>query len=284
MTRRLSLQDQIALIYTSQGSQRAVARMLGISHQKVGRILKTGQEGGYAPGAKTLDDPALRETIEKGFSIHKAIVREQARRDRLPFNADIPVLYQRLPRTLTREVMDPSTGEIRREPVLDPQTGKPRTIPGQRVSAKNIHWMTDALRQAWLAGAQKTGRFAAASLGSMVNLQVYKRRGDKAQREQGPRNDKQRASKRAIVEKISAGQVISPMFSKPIPLDFSPARVAREFEKVLRQKHEPATGPQLPGTMLANQVIFQVDTRNDEKPTPRTKKAIAGKARAKKSR
>jgi hypothetical protein len=281
MTRRLSLQDQIALIYTSQGSQRAVARILGISHQKVGRILKTGQEGGYSFGSKALDDTALKETIGKGFSIHKAIVREQARKDRLPFNPDIPVFYQRLPRTLTQEVTDPATGEIRREPVIDPKTGKPRTIPGQRVSAKNIHWMSDALRQAWLAGAQKTGRFAAASLGSMVNLQVYKRRGDKNQMGQGPRNAKQKTSRKSIVEKISAGNVISPMFSKPIPLDFSPARVAREFEKVLRQKHEPATGPQLPGTMLANQVIFQVDTRNDEKPTPRAKKARTAAPRKK---
>ena len=280
MSRKLSLQDQIALIYTSQGSQRAVARMLGISHQKVGRILKTGQEGGYAPGSKALLDSVLKETIGKGFSIHKAIVREQARKDRLPFNADIPVFYQRLPRTVTQLVTDPATGEMSRAPVIDPRTGKPRTVPGERVSAKHIHWMSDALRQSWLAGAQKTGKFAAASLGSMVNLQVYKRRGDKNQQGQGKRNDRQKAARKTIVEKISAGQVISPMFSRPIPFDFPAARVAREFEKVLRQKHEPATGPQLPGTMLANQVIFQVDTRSPDN-EPRIKKASANAQRKK---
>jgi len=280
MSRKLSLQDQIALIYTSQGSQRAVARLLGISHQKVGRILKTGQEGGYTPSAKTLQDSQLKETIGRGFSIHKAIVREQARKDRLPFNPDIPVLYQRLPRTIAREVMDPQTGEIKRVPVVDPKTGKPRTIPGDRVSAKNIHWMSDTLRKAWIAGAQKSGKFAAASLGSMVNLQVYKKKGDRAQMGQGPRTEKQKAARKSIVEKISAGQELSPMFSKPIPFDFPAERVAREFEKVLRQKHEPATGPQLPGTRLANQILFQVDTRTNDN-TPRTQKARTGQTRAK---
>jgi len=264
----LSLQDRIALIYTSQGSQRAVARMLGISHQKVGRILKAGQEGGYALNAPTLRDPTLSQIVQEGFERHREITRQKARAEGLPFNAQFPVYYARLPRTVTREAIDPQTGEIVRVPVIDPATGKPRTVPGDRVAAQNIHWMSSQLRGQWMAKIAQTGKFAAASIGSMVNLQVYKRKGEQAQRGKGPRTDKAKASRRSIVQKIEAGQMLSPMFSKPIPLDFPAARINRELDKVLREKHQPATGPELPGTQLADRVLFQVDTRN----APRTRK------------
>jgi hypothetical protein len=273
----LSIQDQVALIYTSQGSQRAVARLLGISHQKVGRILKTGQEGGYKPDAPSLRDAALRAQVELGFEQHRNIVRRQAQADRLPFNAAVPVFYRRLPRTVTVERIDPRTGEIVRVPVIDPATGKPRTVPGDRVAAQNVHFLSDKLRADWIARTARTGKFAAASVGSMVNLAVYKKKGEAAQRGRGPRTDKAKASRRSIVQKLEAGQVLSPMYSKPIPLDFPAARINREVDKVLREKHGPATGPELPGTQLADRILLQVDTRN----APRPKKARAGQARKK---
>lgn len=266
----LSLQDQVALIYTSQGSQRAVARLLGISHQKVGRILKAGQEGGYRPDAPSLRDPALVATVARGLRTHTDLARAQARRDSLPFNAAFPVFYARLPRVVTTERVDPRTGEITRVPVMDPATGKPRTVPGERVAAQNIHYLSDKLRAQWVASKAKTGRFAAASVGSLVNLAVYKKKGEAAQRGKGPRTEKAKASRKSIVQKIEAGQVLSPMYSKPIPLDFPAARINRELDKVLREKHGPATGPELPGTQLADRILFQVDTRNAPR-TPRKK-------------
>ena len=272
----LSLQDQVALIYTSQGSQRAVARLLGISHQKVGRILKAGQEGGYKPDAPSLRDPVLRDQVARGFDAHRDIVRRQAQADRLPFNAAVPVFYARLPRVVTVERTDPRTGEIVRVPVIDPATGKPRTVPGDRVAAQNVHFLSDKLRADWIARTARTGKFAAASVGSMVNLAVYKKKGEAAQRGRGPRTDKAKASRKSIVQKLEAGQVLSPMYSKPIPLDFPAARINREVDKVLREKHSPATGPELPGTQLADRILLQVDTRNA--PRPR-KKTGAGKAR-----
>ena len=276
----LSLQDRVALIYTSQGSQRAVARLLGISHQQVGRILKAGQEGGYKADSAKLSDPGLQSAVNQGFAVHRSIVKDRAKADGLPYNSAIPVYYARLPRKVTQEVVDKRTGELVRVPVIDPRTGAPKTVPGDRVSAHNIQWMSDRLRSAWIGSAQKTGKFAAASVGSLVNLQVYKKKGDQAQRGMGPRNEKQRTSRAAIVQKIQAGETLSPMFSKPIPFDFPEARVAKEFDKVLRQKHQPATGPQLPGTLLANQVLFQVDTRN----APLPKKTPARKTRKKTTR
>lgn len=265
----LSLQDQVALIYTSQGSQRAVARLLGVSHQMVGRILRTGQEGGYKVNAPRLKDPALREIVARGLRTHTDLARAQARRDGLPFNASVPVFYARLPRTVTVERIDPRTGEIVRVPVLDPATGKPRTVPGDRVAAQNTHWMSDKLRAQWIGNTARTGKFAAASVGSLVNLAVYKKKGESAQRGKGPRTEKAKASRRSIAQKIEAGQVLSPMYSKPIPLDFPSQRINREVDKVLREKHSPATGPELPGTQLADRILFQVDTRNA--PLPRKK-------------
>lgn len=258
----LSLQDQVALIYTSQGSQRAVARLLGISHQKVGRILKAGQEGGYRPDAPSLRDPALQSTVARGFETHREIARRKARSDGLPFNAQLPIYYARLPRPVTQERVDPRTGEITRVPVLDPATGQPRTVPGERVAAQNIHWLSDKVRAQWLGKTAASGKFAAASVGSMVNLAVYKKKGEAAQRGKGPRTDKAKASRKSIVQKIEGGQVLSPMYSKPIPLDFPAARINREVDKVLREKHGPATGPELPGTQLADRILLQVDTRN----------------------
>jgi hypothetical protein len=273
----LSLQDQVALIYTSQGSQRAVARLLGISHQKVGRILKAGQEGGYKADAPTLRDPALRAQVDQGFETHRNIVRRQAQADRLPFNAAVPVFYARLPRTVTTERIDPRTGEIVRVPVIDPATGRPRTVPGDRVAAQNVHFLSDKLRGEWLGKIAKTNKFAAASVGSMVNLAVYKKKGESAQRGRGPRTDKAKASRKSIVQKLEAGQVLSPMYSKPIPLDFPAARINREVDKVLREKHSPATGPELPGTQLADRILLQVDTRNAPRPRKKTGPRAPGK-------
>lgn len=275
----LSLQDQVALIYTSQGSQRAVARLLGISHQKVGRILKAGQEGGYRPDAPSLRDPALQSTVARGFETHREIARRKARADGLPFNAQLPIYYARLPRPVTQERVDPRTGEITRVPVLDPATGKPRTVPGERVAAQNIHWLSDKVRAQWLGKTAATGKFAAASVGSMVNLAVYKKKGEAAQRGKGPRTEKAKASRRSIVQKIEGGQVLSPMYSKPIPLDFPAARINREVDKVLREKHGPATGPELPGTQLADRILLQVDTRNaPRRPAKKTGARQARKA------
>lgn len=275
----LSLQDQVALIYTSQGSQRAVARLLGISHQKVGRILKAGQEGGYRPDAPSLRDPALQSTVARGFETHREIARRKARADGLPFNAQLPIYYARLPRPVTQERVDPRTGEITRVPVLDPATGKPRTVPGDRVAAQNIHWLSDKVRAQWLGKTAATGKFAAASVGSMVNLAVYKKKGEAAQRGKGPRTEKAKASRRSIVQKIEGGQMLSPMYSKPIPLDFPAARINREVDKVLREKHGPATGPELPGTQLADRILLQVDTRNaPRRPAKKTGARQARKA------
>lgn len=278
MARALTLADKIALIYTSAASQRNVAALVGISHQKVGRILK----GQYAPDSAVFREPGLRAAVDLAFSIHKDIARAQARKDKLPFDENLPVFYSRLPMPVSKMVdkLDPKTGEIVRVkvPVIDPVTGRQKVAPGDRVAAQNVHFLSDALRNAWIAGKAKTKKFYAVSVGSIVDIRIYKKRADAAQR--GPRNERQKENRRQIVEKINAGAVNVPMFTKYTPTDFPASMIERDITEKLRTKHEPATGA--PGTLLANQVLFQVDTRNMEPPI-RAKQTRA-KAQGKKAR
>ena len=111
MARSLTLADRLALIYTSAGSQRNVSALVGISHQKVGRILK----GEYAPDSKVLRDLGLRAAVDVAFRIHTDVARAQARRDGLPFDGNLPVFYAKLPFKVTRKVekIDPKTGEVK---------------------------------------------------------------------------------------------------------------------------------------------------------------------------
>lgn len=279
MARQLSLADRLALIYTSAGSQRNVAALTGLSHQKVGRILK----GEYAPDSKVLRDPGLRAAIDVAFRIHTDVARAQARRDGLPFDAALPVFYSRLPMKVSKMIdkVDPRTGEVVRVkvPVIDPRTGKQQIAPGDRVAAQNVHWLSDDLRNAWIAGKAKTGKFYAASVGSIVDIRIYKKRGDANQR--GPRTERQRENRRQIAEKVNAGAINVPMFTRYTPMDFPARMIERDIAEKLRTKHEPATGG--PGTLLANQVLFQVDTRRMMEPTSDAKPRKTRSPKARKS-
>lgn len=274
MARALSLADKLALIYTGAESQRNVAALVGISHQKVGRILK----GEYAPDSKALRDPGLIAAIDSAFRIHTDVARAQARRDGLPFDPALPVFYSRLPMKVSKMVdqVDRKTGEVVRVkvPVIDPRTGRQQVAPGDRVAAQNTHWLSDALRNAWIAGKAKTGKFYAASVGSIVDIRIYKKRADANQR--GPRTERQKENRRQIIEKMNAGAVNVPMFTKYTDLSFPASMIARDIDGKLRTKHEPATGG--PGTLLANQVLFQIDTRNMEPPRHEAAKTSAKKA------
>jgi hypothetical protein len=294
MARKLSLQERIALIYTSQGSQRAVARLLGISHQKVGRILRTGQEGGYTPTSKALRDPDLAQTVARGFAEHRRIVQAQARKDGIPYIPEAPIFYARLPKPVTREVVDPSTGEILRVPVLDPATGKQLIVPGDRIAAPNTHWLPDALRASWITATQRTKKFVAASVQSMVNLKIYFKQAEARARENAKagikRTDAQKEHRKKFQERIKrleregrALDVVMPVYTRMMPLDFAESTVRNRIEAQLRQKHQPATGPEQPGTLLASAILLQAVPAPTRKPpnAPRKQKARPGAARPK---
>lgn len=284
----LTLQDQVALIYTSQGSQRAVARLLGVSHQMVGRILRTGQEGGYKVNAPRLKDPALRETVARGLRTHTDLARAQARRDGIPFNAQVPIYYARLPDfPKTQLKVDPSTGEILtdrdgkmlREPVLD-AAGQPVMMKSERIAANHVHWVSDKLRDAWLTQTQKTQVFAAATVQSWVNLRVYMKQADARAREANARFGRKRTKDQARYRKHlqsllreakleGVPDVIMPIYTRATALDFAPSRVLKDINDQLRTKHDPATGPEFPETTRAASILLQ--THNA--PQPRKQKA-----------
>jgi hypothetical protein len=177
--------------------------------------------------------------------------------------------------------VDPRTGEVVRVkvPVIDPRTGRQQVAPGDRVAAQNVHWLSDDLRNAWIAGKAKTKKFYAASVGSIVDIRIYKKRADANQR--GPRTESQRENRSQIVELVNAGAINVPMFTKYTKLDFPARMIERDITDKLRTKHEPATGT--PGTLLANQVLFQIDTRNME-PTSDETRAKPRKTRSPKTR
>lgn len=285
MARSLTLADRLALIYTSAGSQRNVAALVGISHQKVGRILK----GEYAPGSRVLSDPGLIAAIDVAFRIHTDVARAQARRDGLPFDGNLPVYYAKLPFKVTRRVekIDPVTGEVKidRVPVIDPATGKQKIEPGDRIAAQNTHWLSNELRSAWIARTVATRKFYAASVGSFVNLKKYNAKAD-ARFRYKQRTEKQEKYREQLKEREArqiANQIDSaPIFTRYVQTGadgFSPQAAVNQINDQLRRKHEPATGEE--NTFLAQQVLFQLDTRNMEPPRHDAQKTRAAKARKK---
>lgn len=242
MSREHTLAEKLALIYTSAGSQRNIAALVGVSHQKIGRILKAGDtaQGGYSLDSKALRDPALIAAVDNAFSIHVQLAREQARADKLPFSSDIPVFYE----------------------TLQHSDGK----KGNRVAAKNTHWLTDAQRERWIISIQKTGKFYGATVRSIVNLQKYNKQADKRNREEGrPRRPlKQALHKTELEIRAKLGEQNAPIYTAYTPLaqSFPISAILADMAEKLARKHEPATGEQ--GTRLADQIILQLDTRKSK--------------------
>lgn len=261
----LSLRDKISLIYTSAGSQRGVASLVGISHQKIGRILHEQSS------PRVLSDPGLIAAVDLAFSIHKDMARTQARVHALPYDPRYPIFIQRMP---LKETERRPTGELVFDdytqkwepkykffPVIDPKTGKQRIIPGDRVAALHTHWLSDRIRNAWIAAMQKTGKFAAASVGSIVNLIVYSKRADQEFKGKRRRPD-QEDSRLQIKDKIINQQIINGLiYTKYTAMDaqFPSHYIIDDINRKLNEKHAPATGD--PGTAFANQILLQVDTR-----------------------
>lgn len=259
---KLSLQDRVALIYTSAGSQREVARRLGISHQKVGRILKAGHVdlGGYARDSKALADPQLTRAVDRALADHIRQARAIAKRDGLPFDERVPVQVQRLERKVWREVVDRVTGEIRKVPVIDLKTGQQRTVPGERVVAKHTHWISNELRRAWVASTHRSGRYYSLSVRSIVDRKTYNKQAEqRARADGGKRSVKASAYKKQILaDKLDP----FPIYTAYTGIDkggFPLEVIQQDLQNKLNSKHAPATG--LPGTRFADEFLLQIDTR-----------------------
>lgn len=205
---------------------RRVAAFVGVTHQRISRAMQ-GQAGAQALAN-------LAPYVDAIWPIYVQIARDQALVDGLPFYAAIPVSYRRLAR----------------------QDG----LPGDRVAAEHTHWLSNDLRERWIVAMQKTSRFYAASVESIVNLVVYFKRGESLYK--GKRDAKRRANRRSIERKLERGIVHGPIYTSYTPMasHIPSDLILNDIQIKLADKHEPATGE--PGTYLGASILLQIDTRN----------------------
>lgn len=281
----LSLQDKLALIYTSAGSQRAVARMVGVSHQKIGRALKTGTtaEGGYAPNSRALKNPEFIAQIEQAFQQHTALVVARAKADKLPFRTAIPIYLERMPKTVKHWVtsINKRTGEVSRHFITRrDENGRPIRVPGERASALHTHWLSDKLRNRWLAAMYESKKFVNVSVGSVVDLALYNRQAEQRRKAEGfypsPSNMASRTEIKMMRRKRPPidRQLIQTPYVTMKPGHYTDLVVAAVMDQ-LERKHQPATGE--PGTAYAARVLLQ--TIQLDKPNAKDKAKQRGKAK-----
>lgn len=256
----LSVQDKLALMMTAARSQRQLSSFTGISHQRIGRWLRYGFEG----GAKNLPtDPVIISAIDSAFEIYREVCRDQAIVDGLHFNANYPVFAHRLLRQ-KRERFVTSDGEIHYRPLFDSR-GRPIMEKGDRVSMGFTHWLSNELRDKIIAGAQRSNKYYHVSVGSMVNLQIYNKRSEERMRGKR-RTPEQLKYKKQFQKRLRLGEQTGWVFTQyeyskaDTPTDLMLNNIADR----LRERHEPACN--VPGTALAAQILLQVDTREKSKP------------------
>lgn len=237
----LTNQEKLALALTSFGSQRAMAEALGVHRRTLGRWLKEGE----AEGVKAIPAHA-EEAIRTAFEIHRDLVVEQAKADKIPYNYYRPIF-------LERKML---------------RTGQ----PGDRVVGENTQYIRRDLRMQVMADQQRSRKYISASVRSVIDLHRYFRldaEGNLKQQFLRGKTPAARASESlnnfVKREKRERGRIV--VKSDPFPLytryeNISPQRDADDMrgvigiEKQMRSKHEPATGE--PGTVAADQYLFQL--------------------------
>ena len=233
----LTLREKIALIYTSAGTQRNVAAKVGISHQKIGRILKAGFEGGYPLNSKVLTDPTLSRAVNSAFRAHTKKVRRRAEKDNIPFSEKFPVFYARMP--------------------------KVDGTPGDRIVATHTHWLPDRLRNAWIGWLQETRLFYAISGQSIIELEFYNNRAEISF--QGvKRTETQKLFRREFAAMRAAGLKYIPVNTPYTKLDasFPLSDVIADLDEKFRTKHEPAATTDY--CKIGSQYLLQIDTTNKD--------------------
>lgn len=245
---------------TAARSQRQLASFIGISHQRVGRWLKFGYEG----GARSLPtDPGILAAIDSAFEIHREVCREQAAIDGLHYDPNRPAFAHRLLRQKRERFVD-ADGEIHYRLVYD-ERRRPVMEKGDRVSLGNTHFFSNQLRDAIIAGAKRSNKYYHVSIGSMVNLQIYNKRANERMRG-SRRTPEQLKYKKQFEKRLRLGEQTGWVFTQ---YEYSKADTPTDLmlnniTDRLRERHEPACST--PGTALAAQILLQIDTREKSKP------------------
>ena len=230
-------QDKLALTMTSAGSQRRLAAALGITHQRLGRMLK----------GETQVPAELMPNINTVFKQHTLLTRQQAAVDKLPFNPDLPVFMEIKPYEKTRVVtrINRETGE----PELH-RVGTGEWVKGTRAMAENIQYLNGLLVKSWLTRMHLTNSFYAASVGSVINLADYPGR------------------KPAM---LGGQPELTQWFTQKEMFTLgAPDPVQALADKLVR--HSVATN--VPGAVLMNKIMLQVRTPETDSFTPEYSKGF----------
>ena len=296
MSRSFTLAEKLALIYTSAGSQQKVAGQIGVSRSTVSRILHKAFDG--LSTSHYDENKALQRTVERAFQKHITISRDKAKAHEIPFRAELPIYLERLPlrnlavldksgkklfwgspenvkryisgKKVVFEDVNKLTGEIRQRVYQIPkdQIGKTQVVKllGDRVAALHMHWISEKLRDAWIKLQQKTGKYYAATIGSLVGLRPYNKqaneRAKEALKKRKYRNVEQlkAQTKFAKVVKGSDTSALQRVYTNKFSMDpqQDPNHIIANIRDRLQHRHEPAAI--VPGAKVADRVILQVDT------------------------
>jgi DNA-binding transcriptional regulator YdaS (Cro superfamily) len=265
----LSQQEKLALMMTSAGSQRNLASLLGVTHQTLGRWLKSDyidpagrliverDASGRRAGVKEIPREASA-AINAAFSFHKQVTREQAKIDRVPYDPNFPIFYER-----PKSRID----------------GK----PSLRFIAKQTQFIHPQLRRDVITSVALTNRVAAFTIRSDINLYTYTKAKsatptslDNAFTMQGDTDQKNRPTLRASYLKRVDDKIKNPQFA-PVSTLMGDLRTKRiinksinEVESKLRERHSPNALP----NGFANQFVFQLkENQNANKPPAKRKPA-----------
>lgn len=230
MSASLSSQEKLALAMTTARSMRDLARFMGISHQKLGRWLREGEEGGI----KSIpNDPETRRMIDDAFLAHSEAAREQAQAEGLPFDPEIPVFAHR--------------GMLRKGGL------------GDRVVVDHSQFIRKDLRDGIFVFLHESQRYYTLSVRSTVELALYLKEADERTRRRKREQTEWEALAAAQLEHaLELGQELRPIYTKIE--GFGPRtetyKAVTAVQNKLKQKHESATGAK--GTALADQYLLQL--------------------------
>lgn len=251
---KFSLQEKLALLMTSAGSQRNAAALVGVTHQKMGRWLKEGEPGGVRA---IPDDEATRAAIDNAFAMHVQVSREQAKRDGVPFMPQAPVYVER------RQLKQPGP---RGEPQL-----------GDRVFSGPTQHIHQRLRKQWVESVVRTEKFYKVNVRSKVDLRAYTTRmveGEPQYRriKRAPtklqisrfREDVDKSLRDFVAkEGREKGRIVDrtepfPLYTRSLPTTpgYKAADIANELERLLNEKHAPAAVGK--GTQFASEYLLQL--------------------------
>jgi DNA-binding transcriptional regulator YdaS (Cro superfamily) len=263
----LSQQEKLALMMTSAGSQRNLASLLGVSHQTLGRWLKSDyvdpagrliverDASGRRVGVKEIPKEA-NATINTVFSFHKQVTREQAKIDRVPYDPNFPIFYER-PKARA--------------------DGK----PSLRFIAKQTQFIHPQLRRDVITSVALTNRVVAFTIRSNIDLYSYTKAKsatpaslDNAFKLQAYTDQKNRPTLRnAYLKRLDAG-VANPQFapvSTPLA-QLDNKRIIKAsidtIERKLQERHSPNALP----NGFANQFVFQLKENQNANKSPAKRK------------